>query len=178
MSQADPPSAPPPSRRAKLLREARSFGLWIGIALLFRGFVAQAYYIPSESMQPTLEVGDRIYVNKLLYDFRPPERGEIVVFDHPQEHGTDLIKRVVGVAGDRVEGRAGQVWVNGSPTGPSSDFLPLTVPRDNLFVMGDNRGNSSDSRYWGFVPVGLVRGRAEVIWWNGNSLRRAFHLIH
>ncbi len=165
------------SRRARIAREARSFGKLLLFVLLFRGFVAQAYYIPSESMQPTLEVGDRIFVNKLVYAFRAPRRGEVVVFDHPREHGTDLIKRVVAVAGDRVEGKGGKLWVNGVPAGPSDDFAPLRVPPDNLFVMGDNRGNSADSRVWGFLPRGLVRGRAEVVWWNGNMLRRAFHLI-
>jgi signal peptidase I len=116
-------------------------------------------------------------VNRLVYRFWQPDRGEIVVFDHPREHGTALIKRVVAVGGDRVEGREGRVWVNGVAGGESTDFAAVQVPRDNLFVMGDNRGNSSDSRYWGFVPLGLVEGRASVIWWNGNSLRRAFHLI-
>src|SRR5438309_8695133 len=102
-----------PNRRARLRREAASIARWVGAALLFRAFVAQAYYIPSESMQPTLEVGDHIYVNRVVYRFWKPVRGEIVVFDHPQEHGTNLIKRVVAVAGDRVEGRDGHVWVNG-----------------------------------------------------------------
>src|SRR3954454_22579405 len=170
-----------PSRRVQIRREAASLGKWILAALLFRAFVAQAYYIPSESMQPTLDVGDHIYVNRLVYRFQHPARGEIVVFDHPREHGTNLIKRVVAVGGDRIEGHDGQVWVNGTPAGPSTGFVALTVPSDNLFVMGDNRGNSSDSRYWGFVPLGLVEGRAMFIWLrsgaHGNSLRLAFHLI-
>jgi signal peptidase I len=172
-----PNDQPKPSRRARLRREAASIARWVGAALLFRAFVAQAYYIPSESMQPTLDVGDHIYINRLVYRFWKPVRGEVVVFDHPHEHGTDLIKRVVAVGGDKVEGRDGKVWVNGVAGGESTDFGPLEVPPDNLFVMGDNRGNSSDSRYWGFVPLGLVQGRAMFIWWNGNSLRRAFHLI-
>jgi signal peptidase I len=141
-------------------KQARSWAITIGLALLFRSLVASAYHIPSESMVPTLEVGDVVVVSKLNYLLSGPERGHVIVFDHPQEHGTDLIKRVVGIAGDRVEGRDGQVWVNGSASGPSSDFAPLQVPKDQLFVMGDNRGNSADSRYWGFVPLGLVRGRA------------------
>jgi signal peptidase I len=165
------------NRRAKIRREAASLGKLVLLALLFRAFVAQAYFIPSESMRPTLEVGDRIYVNRLVYRFARPERGEVVVFDHPREHGTDLIKRVVAVGGDEVEGHDGKVWVNGVAAGPSSDFSRLKVPSDNLFMMGDNRENSSDSRYWGFVPLGLVEGRAMFVWWNGNSLRRAFHLI-
>jgi len=164
-------------RRTRIKREAASWARWIGVALLFRAFVAQAYFIPSESMQPTLEVGDRIFVNRLVYRFWKPERGEVVVFDHPREHGTALIKRVVAVGGDRVEGHDGRVWVNGVPGGESFDFAAVEVPADDLFVMGDNRGNSSDSRYWGFVPLGLLEGRAMLVWWNGNNLQRAFHLI-
>jgi signal peptidase I len=165
------------SRRAKIKREAASLGKWLGAALLFRAFIAQAYFIPSESMEPTLAVGDHIFVNRIVYRFFRPERGEIVVFDHPHEHGTDLIKRVVAVGGDRIEGRDGRVWVNGVASGESTDFPVVQVPNDNLFVMGDNRGNSSDSRYWGFVPLGLLQGRAMFVWWNVKNLRRAFHLI-
>lgn len=168
--------------RAKLMREARSWGKVLIAVLLFRAYVAQAYHIPSESMVPTLEVGDKIFVNRVVYAYRAPERGEVIVFDHPRDHGVDMIKRVVAVAGDSVEGRDGQVWVNGAAKGPSDTFGALTVPKGNLFMMGDNRGNSSDSRVWGFVPVGLVKGRAEVVWWSsgepdGIRLRRLFHLI-
>lgn len=165
------------NRSSKIRREAAAFGKIIGLALVFRAFVAQAYVIPSESMLPTLEIGDHVYVNRLAYKVTGPARGEIVVFDHPREHGTDLIKRVVAVGGDRVEGRDGKVWVNGVAGGPSSDFEPTEVPHDNLFVMGDNRGNSSDSRYWGYVPVGLVAGRAFVVWWNGNHISRSMQLL-
>lgn len=170
-------------RRAKVMREARSWAFWIGLALVLRTFVVSAYHIPSESMQPTVLVGDRIFANRVIYALRAPKAGEVVVFDHPRDHGVDLIKRVVAVGGDRIEGRGGQVWVNGTPRGPSSDFAPLTVPKDNLFVMGDNRDHSSDSRIWGFVPIGLVKARAEVVWWSsgegdGIRLRRLFHVIH
>jgi signal peptidase I len=151
---------PKPSKRRKILREARSWAFTIGLALVFRTFVASAYHIPSESMVPTLEVGDVVVVNKLSYALDPPARGDVIVFDHPREHGTDLIKRVVAVAGDRVEGREGTAWVNGTASGTSADFAPLVVPPGNLFVLGDNRENSADSRYWGFVPLGHVRGRA------------------
>jgi signal peptidase I len=164
-------------RRLKLRKEATSLAKIVGLALLFRAFVAQAYVIPSESMVPTLEVGDHIYVNRLAYKASPPKHGDIVVFDHPQNHGTDLIKRVVGVAGDHVEGRDGQVWVNGEARGPSDDFAELEVPKDNLFMMGDNRGNSSDSRVWGFVPLGLVEGKAFVVWWNADHLSRSMTLL-
>jgi signal peptidase I len=165
------------SRAARLRREARSFGMIIGLALLFRAFVAQAYYIPSESMVPTLEVGDHVYVNRLAYVRTHPSRGDIVVFDHPREHGTDLIKRVVAVGGDEVAGHDGKVWVNGVASGPSYDFAAREIPHDNVFVMGDNRDNSSDSRVWGTVPEGLLVGRAFVIWWNPHALARSMHLL-
>jgi len=169
---------PTESRTRRLRREAAALGKIVFLALLFRAFVAQAYVIPSESMLPTLEIGDHVYVNRLAYRFGTPERGEIVVFDHPQQHGTDLIKRVVATGGDRIEGRDGKVWVNGQPSGPSFDFPAAEVPPNNLFVMGDNRDNSSDSRYWGYVPLGLVEGRAFVIWWNRGSPARSMHLLH
>lgn len=165
------------SRRARFRKEATSYARLIGVVLLFRAFVAQAYVIPSGSMEPTLQVGDHIYVNRIVYKFDRPAHGEVVVFDHPREHGKDLIKRVVATGGDLVEGRGGQVWVNGAPRGASFDFAPLEVPPDNLFVMGDNRGNSSDSRFWGFVPIGLVAGRAMFVWWNTDEMGRAGHAI-
>jgi signal peptidase I len=152
-------------------------GKVIFLALLFRAFVAQAFVIPSESMVPTLEVDDHVYVNRLAYRFDKPQRGDIIVFDHPREHGTELIKRVVAVAGDRVEGHDGKVWVNGVASGPSFDFAALEVPADNLFCMGDNRDNSADSRYWGTVPLGLVDGKAFIIWWNGSQPSRSFTML-
>ncbi len=165
------------TRRERVRREARSLAKVLGAVLLFRAFVAQAYYIPSESMTPTLAVGDRIFVDRVSYRLRAPARGEVVVFDHPRQHGTDLVKRVVAVGGDRVEGKDGTVWVNGRASGASSDFPALEVPADNLFVMGDNRDNSSDSRVWGLVPLGLVEGRARLVWWSGAELGRTMSLV-
>jgi signal peptidase I len=161
------------TRRSKIRREAAGFAKVIGVALLFRAFIAQAYVIPSESMVPTLVIDDHVYVNRLAYKMSTPQRGDIIVFDHPREHGTELIKRVVGIGGDVVEGRDGQVWVNGVASGPSFDFAAIEVPKDNLWVMGDNRDNSADSRYWGTVPLGLVDGKAFVIWWNGSHPSRS-----
>jgi signal peptidase I len=165
------------SRLVRVRREARSLATLVALALLFRAFVAQAYYIPSESMRPTLEVGDHIFINRLAYLGHGPTPGDVVVFDHPQKHGTDLIKRVVATGGDTIDGHGGRVWVNGVDRGESFDFDSRTVPPDNLFVMGDNRGNSSDSRFWGTVPLGLVEGRAFVIWWNGSAPRRSMHWL-
>ena len=161
----------------RVRRDATALGKIVAVALLFRAFVAQAYVIPSGSMTPTLAIGDHIFVNRLAYRAHAPHRGDVVVFDHPQKHGLDLVKRVVAVGGDHVEGHDGVVWVNGEARGPSYDFAAAEVPPSNLFVMGDNRGNSSDSRVWGFVPEGLVAGRAFVVWWNADQPRRSFSLL-
>jgi signal peptidase I len=185
------------------------------VALLLRSFVVEAYQIPSGSMIPTLQVGDHIWVNKLIYGvrlpftdikfgthYREPRRGEIIVFSHPREPDKDLIKRVVAVGGDEVSMRDNVVYVNGvavarKAEGPRRYFDfdendERWLERDGnaydeelggqLFVMGDNRDNSSDSRYWGFVPLNLVRGRAMVVWWSrgqpeGIRLGRFGHLI-
>jgi signal peptidase I len=200
-----------------------SIGTVVFVALCLRSFVVEAYQIPSGSMIPTLQVGDHIFVNKLIYGvripfteikfathYRPPRRGEIIVFTHPVGHDQDLIKRVVAVGGDEVEVRENVVYVNGVAAARQDDgsrhyfdfdegsnqwvardaeafgetigradfttlqdpaarpwrFGPVRVPDGKLFVMGDNRDNSSDSRYWGFVPLNLVRGRAMVVWWS------------
>jgi signal peptidase I len=171
------------------------------LALLIKSFLVQAFYIPSESMVPTLKVGDRVLVNKLTYRFHPPGRGDIIVFEDPNAPPTnrgivsgfvhwvtdglglttspdkDFIKRVIGLPGDTVEIRRGNVFINGSRMGPEPYLSPIadvsccpgqswTVPPDKLFVMGDNRTNSSDSRTsLGFIPISKVVGRAFVIIW-------------
>jgi signal peptidase I len=175
------------------------------IVLLIRAFVAQAYNIPSGSMKPTLLVGDFILVNKLVYRFSEPRRGDIVVFKYPIEPKIDFIKRIVALPGEEVEVRNNQVFINGKPLPlievgrgeenglrkviyeevmpegikhkvqfyedfPFSkrDFGPVVVPPNHYFVMGDNRDNSEDSRYWGFLPKENVVGKAFVIYFSGN----------
>jgi len=175
------------------------------IVLLIRAFVAQAYNIPSGSMKPTLLVGDFILVNKLVYRFSEPQRGDIVVFKYPIEPKIDFIKRIVALPGEEVEVRNNQVFINGKPLPlievgrgeenglrkviyeevmpegikhkvqfyedfPFSkrDFGPVVVPPNHYFVMGDNRDNSEDSRYWGFLPKENVVGKAFVIYFSGN----------
>jgi signal peptidase I len=140
-----------------------------------RPFVVEAFRIPSESMLPTLKVGDRILANKFIYRFSEPKRGDIVIFDGVEgEEDQTLIKRVVGVAGDTIQVRDGTLYVNGEPQEepylnkerPSQSFYgPEKVPRRHVFVMGDNRGNSGDSRIFGPVPVTNVRGEALVRFW-------------
>lgn len=151
---------------------AKSVGIALLVALFIVTFIVQAFYIPSGSMRPTLEVGDRILVNKVVYRFTNPERFELIVFKYPVEPRRKFIKRVIGVGGDSVEISAGRVIVNGQPleedytlTPGFTNYGPVVVPEDNYFVLGDNRNNSEDSRFWGFVPRENVVGRASAIFW-------------
>jgi signal peptidase I len=149
----------------------------VAFALVFgvvRPFVLEAFYIPSESMVPTLLVGDRVFVNKFVYRFSEPQRGDIVVFQSVEGGDEDLIKRVVGLPGDHVAVYNGELFVNGEPqeepyvnaTFPDdSSYGPTTVPQGHLFVMGDNRANSRDSRYFGPLPIENVEGEAFVTFW-------------
>ncbi|HZB83275.1 MAG TPA: signal peptidase I [Rubrobacteraceae bacterium] len=157
--------------------------LVITFALVFgvvRPFVMEAFYIPSESMVPTFEVGDRVFVNKFIYRFREPKQGEIVVFKSIEGEQEDLIKRVVGVPGDTITLSNGMLLVNGVAKDepyvnhqlpdPSS-FGPITVPEGKVFVMGDNRANSRDSRFFGPLPIQDVEGEAFVIFWPPGRVR-------
>jgi signal peptidase I len=174
--------------------------LALAVAIFIKTFLVQAFFIPSSSMERTLMPGDRVLVNKLAYRFGDLHRGDVVVFENPNEaqlpdrnaigallhwlgqglgfqqpENEDLIKRVIGLPGDTVEIRDHTVRVNDKPiTEPyltqaaidsMGDYGPVTVPDGELFVMGDNRGNSSDSRVIGFVPEHNVVGRAFVIIW-------------
>jgi signal peptidase I len=173
------------TRRSRRRRRSKGGGgvveflviLLVSFALVFgfvRPFVVEAFYIPSESMVPTLRVGDRVLVNKFIYRFTEPQRGDIVVFESVEGGGEDLIKRVVGVPGDRISVRGGRLLVNGEPQREpyvnkkfpdSSSSAPTTVPEDNVFVMGDNRANSRDSRYFGTVPEKKIEGEAFLRFW-------------
>ncbi|MDQ1426832.1 MAG: signal peptidase [Acidimicrobiaceae bacterium] len=148
------------------------------MAIVVKTFLIQAFFIPSGSMEPTLKPGDRVLVNKLSYKLHDVHRGDIVVFKRPPSEADDptikdLIKRVIGLPGDRIEGRDGVVYINGQPLkepylppGTTTASLPLqTVPAGQYFVMGDNRGNSKDSRFIGTIPKNLIVGRAFVRVW-------------
>ncbi|KUK13876.1 MAG: signal peptidase I [Synergistetes bacterium] len=142
------------------------------LALLIRTFVVEAFYIPSSSMVPTLEPGDRILVLKFYYYFTDPKRGDIVVFRFPLDPSKDLIKRIVAVGGDVVKISNGHLYVNGKevnePYVVNRDFYNMpsvTVPKGFFFVLGDNRPNSEDSRYWGFLPRENIKGKAVVRYW-------------
>ncbi len=170
--------------RARQRRRRRQAIEWIilivaalGIALLIKTFLFQAFYIPSESMAPTLEQNDRVLVNKLSYRLHDVNRGDIVVFKAPEGQETDgvedLVKRVVGLPGETVEGRDGAIYVDGDlleepylPDGTTSqDFGPQTISPDNYYVLGDNRQNSKDSTYFGQIPASDIVGRVFVKIW-------------
>ena len=151
----------------------------LAMALVVKTFLIQAFYIPSLSMSPTLDVNDRVLVNKLSYDLHQVNRGDVVVFHSPDPSGEakDLIKRVVGLPGDIVEARNGHLVVNGrllqepylQPTEQTNELERLTIPSGHVFVMGDNRDNSSDSRVFGPVDESLIVGRAFVKVWPVNE---------
>lgn len=149
------------------------------LALLIRMFVAEPRYIPSDSMLPTLEIGDRLVVEKISYHFRSPAIGEIVVFDPPQQlqiqgYAKDqaFIKRVIGTSGQIIQVQDGKVYRNNLPLTedyiaepPAYDMPAVQVPEGYLFVMGDNRNNSNDSHVWGFLPGENVIGHACFRFW-------------
>lgn len=144
------------------------------LALLIQQFVVKPFAIPSPSMEPTLVEGDRVLVNRLVYHFRPPERGDIIVFHPPGHQGSDpFIKRVVAVAGDTVALHDGVLWVNGvAQTEPFikehpiiDDFPETRIEPGYVWAMGDNRNNSGDSRVFGPVSVGAIMGKAFAIYW-------------
>ncbi len=166
------------------------------VALVVRSSVVEAFWVPSGSMLPTIQIGDHLFVNKLAYgmhlpfvgkevtQWRPLERGDIIVFTSPVDHKTDLIKRVIAVEGDRVEIRNKRLRINGTEvddphanftdphvrdTAPRDNFGPVTVPPGKFFVMGDNRDQSYDSRYWGVADATDVKGKAMFIYWSWNS---------
>jgi signal peptidase I len=153
------------------------FTAFVAFVLVFgfvRPFVVEAYRIPTESMVPTLEVGDRVLASKFMYRFFEPERGDIVVFDSVNEDDQTLIKRVVGVAEDEIQVQGGVLYVNDEaqeePYLNDADqfrsyYGPTVVPEGHIFVMGDNRGNSADSRVFGPLPLENLKGEAFMRFW-------------
>ena len=210
----------------KLVENLKSLAVALVLALIIRTFIVQSFHIPSGSMIPTLLVGDFILVDKVTYRFRPPERGDVVVFHFPLNEDVYYIKRIVGIPGDRIQVKDGVLYVNGKPcryqplgkytyyekgefhTGELYyEFLPrkkgefkkhfvlktgiqgdntevFTVPQGKYFMMGDNRNNSYDSRYWGFVDRDKIVGIARIIFFSWDSEKhlprfgRMFKLIN
>ncbi len=174
------------------------------LALFIRTFIVQAFKIPSGSMIPSLLIGDHLLVNKFMYGVKnpitgetwipigDPQREDIIVFKYPKHPEQDFIKRVIGLPGDRVTIIDKEVFVNGEPLnvenaismdetvlraeqGPRDNYGPVEVPADSVFVMGDNRDNSHDSRFWGFVDYKLIKGKAFILYW---SWDREASLLH
>jgi len=190
--------------KSKLREYAEAIVIAILIALFIRTFIVQAFKIPSGSMKPTFEIGDHILVSKFIYGIKipflrntlipigDPQRGDIVVFIYPEDRSKDFIKRVIGVSGDTIEIRNKKIYLNGLPMNdtygiytddfiipgsiqPRDNFGPVTVRPGSIFVMGDNRDQSYDSRFWGFVNLKDVMGKAFIIYWSwdneNNSVR-------
>ena len=152
--------------------------LWAAVvALILRTFVVQAFYIPSGSMIPTLQVRDRVFVNKFIYRFREPRRGEIFVFKYPEDPKKDFVKRIIALPGDTFEMTDGLVLINGTPLDEPyvryTDHYTteeITVPEGMYIALGDNRPNSQDSRFWGFVPRENIYGPVMFRYWPLNRI--------
>jgi signal peptidase I len=184
-----------PKKKGVLRENLEAIIVAVILALFIRTFVVQAFKIPSGSMKNTLLVGDHILVNKFIYGIKlpfidktiipieNPKRGDIIVFQFPDDPSKDFIKRVIGIGGDVIEIRNKKLFVNGilvphkhgiykdprvypASLQPRDNFGPITVPKGKLFVMGDNRDFSYDSRFWGFVDLSAVRGEAFIVYWS------------
>lgn len=140
-----------------------------------KAYIVQPFVIPTGSMETTIMIGDRVLAEKISYRFRDPEVGEVIVFNDPTARHPQLIKRVIAVAGQQIDIRDDKVYIDGKPldepyvhglpTTPGTDPLPVTIPEGYVWVMGDNRPNSGDSRYIGPQPVSAILGRAFCIYW-------------
>ena len=172
-------AAAKPDWKKTLIENARLVAIALTIAIFVRFFIAEPRFIPSPSMVPTLAVGDRLLIEKVSYHLHPPTQGDIVVFEPPpqlQAYGyrtsQAFIKRVIGLPGQQVRVSQGKVYVNGKPLAenyileaPQYEMPSVTVPADQIFVMGDNRNDSNDSHVWGFLPIENVIGRAALRFW-------------
>jgi len=194
-------------KKKSTIREyAEAAAIAVLLALFIRAFVVQAFKIPSGSMRPTLIEGDHILVNKFVYGvklpllrntiipIKEPNRGDIIVFIFPKDKSKDFIKRVIGLPGEKIEVIGRKIYIDGNlfndkyghyenpgerwgnPAG-NCPFCSVTVPDGHYFVMGDNRENSQDSRYWGFVPSESIKGKAFIIYWSGRNWERLLDLI-
>ncbi len=185
-------------KKGALREYAEAIIIAVLLALFIRGFVVQAFKIPSGSMKPTLLIGDHILVNKFIYGIKlpiwnkevlrigEPKRGDIIVFRYPLDASKDFIKRVIGIPGDTVRVENKKVFVNDklqdepyvqhvsaeilpAQVSPRDNMGPIQVPANSYFVMGDNRDESYDSRFWKFVDITAVKGKAFIIYWSWNS---------
>jgi signal peptidase I len=197
------------ARTKSALREyVEAIVLAIVLTIVIRGLVVQAFRIPTSSMENTLQIGDFLFVNKMVYGseidvgiaghqlvyhrfpaIREPRAGDVIVFRYPDDPSRDFIKRCVAVGGQTVELRDKVLYVDGQAqeepfvihkdprvlpreTSPRDNFGPFVVPQGQLFMMGDNRDNSQDSRFWGGLPRTLVKGQAMILYWSWDADRR------
>ena len=192
-----------PTEKSNIRENIEAILIAVLLALVIRTFVIQAFKIPSGSMLPTLQIGDHILVSKFIYGVKMPFTGatlipitdpkpnDIVVFQFPKNPELDYIKRVIATAGDIVEIKDKKITINGKPfvdthgvykdplvlpaaAAPRDNFGPVTVPACKIFVMGDNRDNSYDGRFWGFVDLKAVRGKAWAIYWSWDVQKDLF----
>lgn len=192
------PSAPQYKKKSIIREYAESIAIAVLLALVIRTYLVQAFKIPSGSMEDTLAIGDHLLVSKFIYGtklpfsstrmvkVRDPRRGDVIVFEYPEDPSKDFIKRVIGTPGDVVEGKEKQVYVNGvlyqnpheihkeqdmipKEMNPRDTFGPVTVPANSYFVMGDNRDRSYDSRFWKFVKRDQIKGLAFIKYWSWDS---------
>ena len=178
------------------------------LAMLIRSFIMAPFKIPSGSMEDTLLVGDQLmalkfvygiripFANKFLVRYRDPKPGEVIVFKYPKDPSKDFIKRCIAVGGQTIEIRDKEVYVDGvrqelpehskfidnhilpGSLGPRDNYPPIKVPEGHMFMMGDNRDNSNDSRFWDYVPYENIIGKAVIIWWSWNHDVPLYDVIH
>jgi len=195
-------------KRDRIWEYTKAIGMAVILSLIIKASIVQAYRIPSGSMIPTLLIGDHLFANRFIYGIRiplfgkkffagKPQRGDVVIFPSPEEPDKDLIKRVIAVEGDLVEERKKEIFVNGKALSEPyvqhtdrflsdrrDNFGPRLVPKGKVFTMGDNRDESYDSRYWGYVDMKDIKGKAFVIYWSWDRERklprfgRLAHLIN
>ena len=188
-------------KKSGLRENIEAIVIAILIAMVIRAFIVEAFKIPTGSMEKTLLVGDHIIVNKFIYGIKmpftnktiipikQPKQGDVVVFKYPLDPSVDYIKRVIAVAGDTLEIKNKKIYINGqlynhdpgmfidSRIAPPNvdprrdNYGPVTVPENSLFMMGDNRDNSNDSRFWGYVSLDHVKGKALMIYWSWDKTK-------
>ncbi|HJV66316.1 MAG TPA: signal peptidase I [Geomonas sp.] len=196
--QAEKPEVKPVKGKHIVREYVESILIAVLLAMVIRTFIVQAFKIPSGSMEDTLAIGDHILVNKFIYGskipftntrllkIRDPQRGDVIVFEYPEDPSKDFIKRVIGTPGDTVQVINKRVYVNGKlyanphEVHKESDTIPkemnprdftdqIKVPANSYFVMGDNRDRSYDSRFWGFVSMDKIKGLAFIKYWSWDS---------
>lgn len=164
----------------QVIREwVESIAIALILALIIRAFVVQAFKIPTGSMEPTLIIGDKLFVNKFIFRFKQPQRGDVVVFKSPEDKKKDFIKRLIAKPGETVQIIDGKIFINGKNINEGiiatiyyynrGDFgqegIAIKVPQNCYYLLGDNSASSRDSRYWGFVPRKFIIGKALVVYW-------------